>query len=91
MKVALCLLPPIGQKCITTATPGCLKKLFTDFKIWCKVKYNPTIICKACILRESSIQLNNPQVVPVGTAYLLACRLNVSGSSACTAVEMNHI
>lgn len=51
------------------------------------------IIYKTCKLVkwQSSAQLNNPQVVPVPAAFLLACRLNVSGSIACTAVEVNHV
>lgn len=55
----------------------------------CPVIRTPFILVKW----ESSIciYLDNPQVVPVLAANLLACRLNVSGSSMCATVEMNQI
>lgn len=40
--------------------------------------------------KKSDLCCNNPQVAPVAAAYLLTCRLNVSGSSVCSAVAVNQ-
>lgn len=42
------------------------------------------------VIWQSSVQHNDPQVVLVPAAYLLACRRDASGSGACTAVKRNQ-